>query len=129
MSKHIQDQPPQLMIADFNTTVVRRFRTRESDRYKVVQAAQQSEDIADGIWPYITQEAITQERSECEMVVLITEEDAPTVIRDLSATPIISKLPYRPSTVAGPLVGYHDWMIDGNRLIGIKVIDYLLLMH
>ncbi|KAG9123026.1 hypothetical protein FRC07_000341 [Ceratobasidium sp. 392] len=105
------------MVADFNTTLVRRFKARESERYKIFQASKQTDIMADGFWPYITQE---QQPKEWDMVVTIAEENTPTITRDLAVTPIVSKLPYRLATVAGPSVSYCDWMIDGNRLIGIK---------
>ncbi|KAG9096726.1 hypothetical protein FRC06_008392 [Ceratobasidium sp. 370] len=118
---------PQLVIADFNTAIVRRFSTRESAKYRLFDANEEREVFAEGSWPHITQDPEAHQRGEREMAVYTVEEDLPTIIRNLSTTPIVSRLPYRLTAIVGLSVAYDSWMIDGNRLIGIKVCLVFLL--
>jgi hypothetical protein len=117
----------QLAVAEFNTSVVRRFRTHESDNY-VPSPASGSEEllqkrddaVRNGQWPFLTNFSEAGQYDP-DAVVIETVDDTPTVILGLSPIPIVSKLPYRLATVVRPSTVCDYWMIDGNRIIGIGV--------
>ncbi|KAG9091413.1 hypothetical protein FS749_016571 [Ceratobasidium sp. UAMH 11750] len=110
----------QLMIADFNTARVRRFKARESTKYRLLDANEERELFEQGSWPQLIQDTGAHQRGELEMVVYTVEEDLPTIIRSLSAAPIVSRLPYRLTTIVGLPVAHDSWMIDGHRLVRVK---------
>ncbi|KAG9084644.1 hypothetical protein FRC06_003963 [Ceratobasidium sp. 370] len=108
------DGDAQLIVADFNPVLFKRLNARELAR----NSPEVTKDKAlthDG-WPRLTPDL--QER---RMVVENVDEGTPTVVEGYTETPIMSRLPYRVAVVGGPSIAYDDWMIDGNRLIGLEV--------
>jgi hypothetical protein len=72
----------------------------------------------DGQWP-LSKDLETKGNEHPFMLQVETvEEEAATVIRDLSPSPIVSRLSYRLATVLKTSDSCYYWMIDGNRIIG-----------
>ncbi|KAG8728454.1 hypothetical protein FRC12_021743 [Ceratobasidium sp. 428] len=117
--KHARGRPvPYHFIADFNPLVVKRYRNRESDSSRPRAVDMDDRTLREGIWPH----ELKHDFMEQEIAVINVGEDMPTVITDIGKEPIVSRLPYRLGIVGDLLVQYDDWIIDGNRLIGTKVI-------
>ncbi|KAG9081930.1 hypothetical protein FRC06_005321 [Ceratobasidium sp. 370] len=102
----------QLVVADFNRALVKKFSVRESIRND--PEVMKNEGLTRNGWPQFTPYL-----SERRMIVDIVDEEIPSVVESFTETPIISRLPYRVAVVSGPsLAKYRRWMIGDNRLIG-----------
>ncbi|KAG8762540.1 hypothetical protein FRC12_008970 [Ceratobasidium sp. 428] len=107
----------QLVVADFNPLLVRRSKTCDLDQTGLYSPGTGYDATTSGEWPNL--ESNPGARS---MIVDYVDESRPTILDDISEVPIISRLPYRVTVVGGPTVAkFDDWMIDGNRLVGVKV--------
>ncbi|KAG8773185.1 hypothetical protein FRC12_002663 [Ceratobasidium sp. 428] len=107
----------QLVVADFNPMLARRSNTCDLDQTGFYSPGTGHDATTSGEWPNL--ESNPGARS---MIVDYVDESRPTILDDISEDPIVSRLPYRVTVVDGPAVAkFNDWMIDGNRLIGVKV--------
>ncbi|KAG8680866.1 hypothetical protein FRC09_017908, partial [Ceratobasidium sp. 395] len=104
-----------LVVADFNPVLARRSKLRDLDREGLYLPDKGCDTATDGEWSYLETDPETR-----RIVVDYVDETRPTVLEGVSKDPIISRLPYRVTVVGEPPVAFDDWMIDGNRLVGIK---------
>ncbi|KAG8764265.1 hypothetical protein FRC12_008207 [Ceratobasidium sp. 428] len=117
MARRVEDDGPftELVVADFNPVRARRSKMYDTDQKRLYLPEENCDATTSGEWPYLKSNPGTK------IVVDYVDESRPTVTDGVSDNPIVSRLPYRVTVVSGPAVAFDDWMIDGNRLIGIKV--------
>ncbi|KAG8769353.1 hypothetical protein FRC12_005012 [Ceratobasidium sp. 428] len=116
LERTLEEQQWYHFVADFNPLVIKRHENRESEKGRLRAVDPDDHTCREGVWL----QEFEHDLEERGMMVINVGEDTPTVMTGIGQELIVSRLPYRLIIFGEPFAAYTGWVIDGNRLVGIK---------